>query len=378
MRERHKVGSVVFDKARGTWRFLQWADGKRRSETIGTKREYPTKAAAWRAAIRMPDATTKTTEVAPSMKMVIESYRKEKMPKRASTRRGYDTWLVNYIQPRWEKFPITDAHARPVELWMQSLTLAPKSKLHIRGLLSVLWDHAMWRGDVPTQRNPMELVSVLDASKRTKKPRSLTVEEFQTLLRTLGNDPCWRTILLLTISFGLRISELLGLKWSDVDWLNKTVRIERAVVKQIVDDVKTTCSARTMVCADELLEVLELWRQTTQFSAQGDWMFASPVQLGHLPYGYSHVWRTLSTAAEQAGIGHVSSHVFRHTHRSWLDSIGTPVGVQQKLMRHADIRTTMNIYGDAMTADMRQAHEKIVHLALPARANGSQRITGVS
>jgi hypothetical protein len=47
-------------------------------------------------------------------------------------------------------------------------------------------------------------------------------------------------------------------------------------------------------------------------------------------------------------------------------------------MRHADIRTTMNIYGDAMTADMRQAHEKIVHLALPARANGSQRITGVS
>jgi|SRR5450755_2624834 integrase len=103
-------------------------------------------------------------------------------------------------------------------------------------------------------------------------------------------------------------------------------------------------------------------------------MFASPVQLGRLPYGYTHVWRTLSKAAEQAGIGHVSSHVFRHTHRSWLDSIGTPVGVQQKLMRHADIRTTMNIYGDAMTADMRQAHEKIVHLVLP-QVNGSQRIT---
>jgi len=100
-------------------------------------------------------------------------------------------------------------------------------------------------------------------------------------------------------------------------------------------------------------------------------MFASPVQLGRLPYGYTQVWRTLSKAAEQAGIGHVSSHVFRHTHRSWLDSVGTPVGVQQKLMRHADIRTTMNIYGDAMTADMRQAHEKIVHLALP-QANGSQ------
>jgi integrase len=100
-------------------------------------------------------------------------------------------------------------------------------------------------------------------------------------------------------------------------------------------------------------------------------MFASPVQLGRLPCGYTHVWRTLSKAAERTGIGHVSSHLFRHTHRSWLDSVGTPVGVQQKLMLHADIRATMNIYGDAMTADMRQAHEKIVQMALP-QANGSQ------
>ena len=58
------------------------------------------------------------------------------------------------------------------------------------------------------------------------------------------------------------------------------------------------------------------------------------------------------------------SNIFRHTYRSWLDSLGTPVGVQQDLMRHADIRTTMNIYGDAATADMRKAHEKVVRLAL--------------
>ncbi len=47
----------------------------------------------------------------------------------------------------------------------------------------------------------------------------------------------------------------------------------------------------------------------------------------------------------------------------WIDAVGTPVGVQQKLMRHADIRTTMNIYGDAASADMREAHGKIVQLA---------------
>ena len=59
----------------------------------------------------------------------------------------------------------------------------------------------------------------------------------------------------------------------------------------------------------------------------------------------------------------------RHTYRSWLDSVGTPVGVQQRLMRHADIRTTMNIYGDAVTEDMRSAHEKIVRLAMPRGLN---------
>jgi len=58
----------------------------------------------------------------------------------------------------------------------------------------------------------------------------------------------------------------------------------------------------------------------------------------------------------------------RHTYRSWLDAVGTPVVVQQKLMRHADIRTTMNIYGDVVTDEMPQAHSKVVGLAL----NGAQ------
>lgn len=41
-------------------------------------------------------------------------------------------------------------------------------------------------------------------------------------------------------------------------------------------------------------------------------------------------------------------HTFRHTYRTWLDETGAPVGVQQKLMRHAQVSTTMNIYGNAL------------------------------
>jgi len=54
----------------------------------------------------------------------------------------------------------------------------------------------------------------------------------------------------------------------------------------------------------------------------------------------------------------------RHTYRSWLDAVGTPIAVQQKLMRHADIRTTMNTYGDVVTDEMSRAASKVAGLAL--------------
>jgi integrase len=101
------------------------------------------------------------------------------------TRQGYNTWLNQYIIPKWGDCTLQELQARPIDLWLQSLALAPKSKVHIRGLVRALWEFAMWRGDVSTQRNPMELVTIKGASKRVRKIRSLTVEEFQKLLEQL-------------------------------------------------------------------------------------------------------------------------------------------------------------------------------------------------
>ena len=66
-------------------------------------------------------------------------------------------------------------------------------------------------------------------------------------------------------------------------------------------------------------------------------------------------------------MGEIGNHSMRHNYRSWLDSQGTPVGVQQKLMRQVNIATTMS-YGDAFSADMAEAHSKIVGLALNGKA----------
>jgi hypothetical protein len=75
----------------------------------------------------------------------------------------------------------------------------PEKTHTIRGLLGILWDFAMWRGDVPTQRNPMELVTIKGATRRMSKPRSLTVEEFQRFIVHLGEP--FRTMALLCVWF---------------------------------------------------------------------------------------------------------------------------------------------------------------------------------
>ena len=152
---RHKTGSVVFDKRRKTWNFLRWEEGKRRSKQIGTLAEYPTKGAAWREAQSFQDSLSESTVSTVGVITVgtlVEKYRVEKMPQRYSTRRSYDAWLKNHVIPKWGDREITDVQARSAELWLKSLELTPRSRAAVRGLLRILWEFAMWRGDVKTQR----------------------------------------------------------------------------------------------------------------------------------------------------------------------------------------------------------------------------------
>jgi integrase len=183
-------------------------------------------------------------------------------------------------------------------------------------------EFAMWCGVLDVARNPIDLVVVKGATKRIRKPRSLTVEQFQRLAAFLRAP--FNTMALVSVCLGLRVSKLLALKWRDVDWLGAKLNIERGIVKQIVDDVKTDSSRKSLAIDQELLEVLRVWKQTTQFSAEEDWIFASPLKLGRLPYSYTGFWRELERATKEAGIGHLGTHAFRHTYRSWLDAVGTP------------------------------------------------------
>ena len=69
-------------------------------------------------------------------------------------------------------------------------------------------------------------------------------------------------------------------------------------------------------------------------------------------------------------LGEIAWHAFRHTCRSWLDETGAPMKVQQELMRHASIETTMNLCGQAMSSSKREANERLVGMVLePLKAS---------
>jgi len=118
--------------------------------------------------------------------------------------------------------------------------------------------------------------------------------------------------------------------------------------------------------------VLLAWKQRCPESS-GGWVFPSPVT--SRPYHASPIQQDyIRSAGRKLGLGNIGWHTFRHTYRSWLDSSGAPLGVQQKLMRHADIRTTMNVYGNALMDSKRQANSKVVQMVLrPVRKDAKGR-----
>ena len=126
-----------------------------------------------------------------------------------------------------------------------------------------LVEFAMWAGMLDLSRNPISLVQNKGATRRTRKARSLAAEQFSLLLKEL-REP-FATMALLSVCLGLRISETLALRWSDVDWLGSKLSVRRGIVERVVDDCKTDGWAKTFNLAGELLEKLRSWKQLSEF-----------------------------------------------------------------------------------------------------------------
>ena len=339
-RARHQNGSLQRVKRKSgdvVWVFRWYEtqiDGskKYRKAVVGTVDDYKTEAEAQNAvdALRLTinEQTPRQQLREISFETLVEHYRQHEMPdiyykgkqlpgefaedenrKSYATQDTYQGYLKKWILPRWKSYRLPDIKPVQVEQWLKSLALAPGSKAKIRNIMSALFSHALrWEW---TDKNPIS--SVRQSAKRRNIPVVLTIEQIQCFLSHL-KDPC-RTAVLLDFSSGLRVGELLGLKWEDVHFETLEVNITRSVVKQKITRYKTEASRKPIPLDPELAEVLLSWRLKCPYPLAGDWVFASPHKKGKQPYWPGSLFRMhLKPALEAAGIpGNVGWHTLRHT-----------------------------------------------------------------
>jgi integrase len=262
---------------------------------IGTFHEFPSEAAAQKAVAAFRanvNAETPRTEIdAISFHTVSQHYREKEMcagaGKTSATNRTNEGYLDRWILPRWSSYRLKDVKAVVVEDWLRSLPLANGSKAKIRNLMHSVFNHAVrWEWH---DRNP--ITQVRQSAKRQKVPVVLNIAQPRSLLERLKEPD--KTAVLLDILTGLRVSELLALKWSDFE--NLELQVTRSIALQRVGSCKAEASQKPVPLDPELAEVLLTWRRKSAYPTDGDWISPAPPGRGRSrtgPFLLSRVHRT--------------------------------------------------------------------------------------
>ncbi len=378
-RTRYQQGSVQREKRHkgpDIWVY-RWYEvssegaSKYRKAIVGTVDTLPTETAALKAAQALRiDANQQTpqAEGGPStIAELVAHYRLKELAgerngrKAFSTRAGYECYLDNWILPRWQDHKLNQVKPVAVEAWLDSIKRARGTRAKIRNIMSALFHHAMryeW-----LDANPIKLVR--QSAKRQRTPDVLELEELQLLLTKLELRE--RTLVLLDAATGLRVSELLALRWEDVDFKTLELRVTRSIWHQVVGDCKTEASAKPVPLDSYMAEDLLRWQRMSPYPMPSDWVFASPTMKGKQPYWPDNLMkRYIRPVARKAGIRkQVGWHTFRHSFGTLLKANGEDVKTVQELLRHANSRITLEVYTQAVTSNKRAAQSKVVKMMVP-------------
>jgi integrase len=182
-----------------------------------------------------------------------------------------------------------------------------------------------------------------------------------------------RTLVLLAASTGLRQSEIFALKWGDIDFTQGTMNVTRSIVYGVVGRCKTESSQKPVPVHPILAETLVRWRDCCRYRAFDDWVFANEHRRGRHPYWRQAILRNVVRPVA-VGIGiqkRIGWHTFRHTYSTLLRSVGTEFKVMQELLRHSSLRSTMDIYTQAVTPAKHAAQAAVLSLVFPAEPYGN-------
>lgn len=286
--------------------------------------------------------------------------------------KSYKSLLERWVRQRWENYRIRDfskpAIRASIEEWFRSLWrseanptgVAPKTVRAISNVMRLTFKFAVKWGYL--NENPMAEKRVelpRGSTKRQKHSVQLTAVEFFFLLRQLELREK------LAVAFagwlGPRISEAFGLKWSDIDLQEGVVSFRRGFVQGRITPLKTEASCTNLPLPAELQDLLLRYRATTAYPGSDDWVFASPYTKGLRPFWPGQLLRTrIKPIALAAGLPNIGWHSFRHTVSAFGKEAGLELEDVKTLLRHEDIATTSNVYGDLGMEAKRRIQQRLV------------------
>ena len=362
----------------GRWRTL---DGRKLNRKIGTARVDAgsgglTRAEAERQFRKLQEAEERRPHRAGAeLRTVDEAI--DSLRRRLAVEGARKSYLQNcdsmqrvHISPRLGDKPVdrvTIGDVETVAAAMLDAGLAPKTVRNVVTFLHSVFEHAVDRGW--TTQNPVRRAS------RPKRRRAgdanpdiqfLGVVELEAVLRAIPDEivvrapaptrrgragsappvppdvlgPVVRIVILTAAMTGLRQSELLGLRWRDVDWTAQRIRVRNAWVRgeHSAEGKSDLSTRRSVPMADRLARDLDRWSQRTLYRADDDLVFAHP-QSGR-PLDRTKLSRRFKQACADAGVRPVRFHDLRHTFATRLAASGQPMRTIQEFLGHADSKTT--------------------------------------
>ena len=248
---------------------------------------------------------------------------------------------------------------------------------HHRLLRAMLHKAVYWQLIVA---NPAERVQ----SPKARKPKRRSYDDEQTkiLLENLEllsiEDTKYKVAIILTVFTGVRLGELMGLEWQDIDFKNGIISINRS--SQYLSDMgvftktpKTESSIREIAIPEFIISLLEeykLWYEE-QKSIYGELWTNSDrlfVQADGKPMHPSSISKWFVRYVSTIGLPVINFHGLRHTNASLLVAQNVDIAVISARLGHAQISTTLDFYVHPLLSHNRKAGYALENLLLPTRS----------
>jgi integrase len=352
-RQRRAYGTGSLRIVGGSW-LASWygPDGRRVQRRVGTVRtegraDGLTKAQAERELRRLREI--ESPRAAPSDQRVTmdeagEELRRrlELKGRRKSHRMTVASDLRNHIAPFFGAMTLDRITPEDIERYVSAKrrTLAIKTIRNHIGTMHSVFEVGLRKGWC--QVNPVKLADRPTIKKTETRIQYLEQSEVEKLLTAPYPKDAFGSIepaLYLTAAMtGLRQGELIGLRWRDVDFEARKVRVVSPYVRGEFGDPKSAGSGRSVPMAERAAVALRDLRERSLYRTDRDLVFCHP-ESGK-PLDRSKLVRRFKQALDRAGVHQITFHELRHTFGTRMAAAGTPLRTLQYWMGHADSKTT--------------------------------------